>query len=108
MPISAEFTDRVVAALSNARPIRHRKMFGGLGFYSNDIFFAIGDDDRLFFKADDQTRSKYEAYGMGPWICGGDVVDAHREVPSEILDSADLGDWIDEAAAAAVRMKKKK
>lgn len=83
-------------------------MFGGLGFYSNEIFFAIGDDDRLFFKADEQTRPKFEAYGMGPWICAGDVVDAYRELPAEILDSEALGDWIDEAAAAAVRMKKKK
>lgn len=107
MPLTPEFTSRVTAQLEAARPIRHRKMFGGLGLYLGDVFFAVADDDRLYFKVDGQTLGDYEARGMGPWILGGEVNDKYREVPTEVLaDPGELGVWIDRSAEAAKRLKK--
>lgn len=107
MPVTKEFTERVVAQMSAARPIRHRPMFGGLGFYLDEAFFAVGDDDRLFFKVSSETAPLYEAHGMGPWFCAGVENLKYREVPSVVLDDPDtLGKWMD-AAAAVARQKKK-
>ena len=37
--------------------IRSKSMFGGVGVYSGERFFALIDnDDTLFFKVDDATR----------------------------------------------------
>lgn len=109
MPISPEFTAHVVEQLNAARPIRHRKMFGGLGFYFNEIFFAVGDNDRLFFKTDSQNAEDYTMRGMEPWVPDGTPSTHYHEVPAEILENPEaLGEWIEKSAAAAVRLKKKK
>ena len=39
-------------------------MFGGLGLYSGEWFFALIDDDVLFFKVDDANREDYVSRGM--------------------------------------------
>jgi len=95
--------------MSKARPVRARKMFGGGGIYFNDIFFAIFDDDRVFFKVDAQTSGDYEARGMGPWILEGEPNENYRELPADIWSNLDkLGEWIEAAAAAAERLSKRK
>jgi DNA transformation protein len=107
MPISPEFTSRVIAQLTAARPVRTRKMFGGLGIYLDEAFFGICDDDKTFFKVDDSNIAEYESRGMGPWIMGGQINDKYREVPDSIMkDPVELGDWIDASAQVALRKKK--
>jgi DNA transformation protein len=56
-------------------------MFGGVGLYSGDLFFALMDDDVLYFKVDDDQGALREA-GMGSFRPGGEGrSDAVREVP---------------------------
>jgi TfoX/Sxy family transcriptional regulator of competence genes len=38
-------------------------MFGGVGLYLDGLFFALIDDDTLFFKTDEATRKRYESAG---------------------------------------------
>jgi DNA transformation protein len=84
-------------------------MFGGGGIYYNDIFFALLDDDRVFFKVDAETVGEYEARGCGPWVCAGEVSPNYRELPAEIWNDPErLGDWIEAAALAAKRLKSKR
>ena len=40
-------------------------MFGGVGIYAGDLFFALIDDDTLYFKVDDSNRSDFEKRDMG-------------------------------------------
>ena len=40
-------------------------MFGGVGIYAGELFFALIADDTLYLKADDQTRSEFERRGLG-------------------------------------------
>ena len=109
MPVSKEFTESVIGKLSAARPVTFKKMFGGTGYYCGDVFFAIGDDDRLYFKVDDISRPRYMDRGMEMWICAGQEMPSYRELPDDILnDPVALGDWIDEAVATAKRLKSKK
>lgn len=109
MPLSPGYYDAALARLQAARPITHRKMFGGAGFYLDGVFFGIADDDKVCFKVDSETRARYEDLGMGPWMMGGEVNDAYRELPSAILDDPEqLGGWIDEAVEVARRKANKK
>jgi DNA transformation protein len=41
-------------------------MFGGVGIYAAELFFALLDDDTLYFKVDDATRPQFESRGMTP------------------------------------------
>jgi DNA transformation protein len=107
MPISPEFVTRVTGQLAAARPVRTRKMFGGLGIYLDEAFFGVCDDDMTFFKVDDSNVEAYESRGMGPWIMGGQVNDKYRQVPEAVMsDPGELGEWIDAAVEVANRKKK--
>jgi DNA transformation protein and related proteins len=57
--------------LDQLRPIvpgmRVKRMFGAVGLYATDLFFAIVDDDVFYLKVDDTTRPEYEARGMPPF-----------------------------------------
>lgn len=108
MPISKEALDDAVATMQAVRPVTWRKMFGGAGFYVDGVFFAILDDDRLFFKVDEQSLGPYEERGMQPWVWDDNVSDAYRELPEDVLASEKmLAEWIDDSVAAAIRRKTK-
>lgn len=109
MPLTPGFYASTLEVLSSVRPIRAKKMFGGAGIYLDEVFFAILDDDRIFFKVDSETVSAYEAMGMGPWMLGDEAQSNYRELPPAIYNDLDrLGEWMDASAAAAVRLKKGK
>ncbi|MEQ1934187.1 MAG: TfoX/Sxy family protein [Fimbriimonadaceae bacterium] len=109
MPVSPAFRDEVVSILSAACNLRSRPMFGGYGLYSDDVFFAVIDDDRLYFKIGPENLADYEALGAEIWVIGtGDVMKNYRELPSQILQSpAELSVWIEKSVAAAINRKKK-
>ncbi|HTQ09894.1 MAG TPA: TfoX/Sxy family protein [Fimbriimonadaceae bacterium] len=107
MPITPAFTTRVTKQLTEARPVTTRKMFGGLGMYHEGVFFGVCDDDKTFFKVDEQTVGMYDSHGMGPWLMGAEINDKYREVPEAIMsDPGELGEWIDAAVGVARRRKK--
>ncbi len=105
MPMNPDVAHDLAARLSAVRPVTARRMFGGVGYYHDDTFFAVADDDRLYFKIDGQTEPDFVAKGMPPWILG-DKPQPYREVPPDVLaDEEALGEWIDAATAAARRRK---
>jgi DNA transformation protein len=110
MAVSASFRTFVVEQLSRAIPrIRARGMFGGVGIYASDLFFALIADDTLYFKVDDSNRPDFEARGMGPFLPYGDERDKmqYYEVPAELLDDPEaLGPWAERAIAVAAKKKK--
>jgi len=109
MPLSPEYYASTLGTLSTARPVTARKMFGGAGYYLEATFFAIADDDRLFFKVDSANLASYEERGMEPWVLEGKPSPNYRELPEEIFrNPEELGHWIDASVAAAVRLKSKK
>jgi len=107
MPVSAEVKARFVDAFQAARPVKYRAMFGGLGFYLDDVFMAVADDDRIYLKVDPISEPKFVAQGMASWELEGKA-QPYREVPEAVLSNPEeLGIWLDEARDAAVRRKKK-
>jgi len=85
-------------------------MFGGVGIYSGDLFFALIDDDTLYFKVDDRTRPDFESRGMEafrPYGPEGEVMQYYC-VPAEILEDAEaLGEWVQRAMAVARQARKR-
>jgi len=80
-------------------------MFGGVGIYSRGFFFALMDNDTLFFKVDDSNRSDYEARGMGPFRPFGDdrMSLSYFEVPAEVLEDAELlRAWVRKSVSVAM------
>lgn len=105
MPMTPAATERFLAALTTARPVEHRKMFGGVGLYLDGVFMGVMDDDRLYLKADEQTEPGYVAAGMEAWTLPQGP-QPYREVPPNALDDPQaLGQLLDESRQAALRRR---
>ena len=112
MAVSANYRAFILEQLGRVLPdLRARSMFGGVGVYSEDYFFALMDNDTLYFKVDDETRPDFEAIGMGPFRPfgdGGDVMQNY-EVSAELIEDLDgLRGWATRAVAVARRAKSRK
>lgn len=86
-----------------ATGIRARSMFGGVGVYSRDFFFALLDDDRLYLKVNDSNRSDFEARGLEPFRPGGgSEVMQYYELSGDILEDIEqLAPWVEKAIKVA-------
>ena len=72
MSVSPTFRTLVMEQLGRVRKdLRAKNMFGGVGIYAGDMFFALIDDDIVYFKVDDTNRPAFETRGMGPFMPGG-------------------------------------
>lgn len=111
MPVTPGFADFVIEQLDGCGPIVTRRMFGGVGIYSGDIFFAIIDNDILYLKTDDSNRTDFERDGSGPFRPTGEGGETmmYYSVPVSILEDADvLAAWGKKAIAVAVAAKGRK
>ena len=109
MSVSAGFRGFVLEQLGRVlHNVRGRSMFGGVGIYSGDLFFALIDDDTVYFKVDDITRPEFERRKMDPFRPygpDGEVMQYYC-VPGEVLEDAEaLGDWAERAIAVARRAR---
>ena len=113
MPVTAEYREYVLEQLRRVAPVTHRSMFGGVGIYSDGLFFALMDDDTLYLKVDDSNRGDFEAAGARPFSPFGDpsMVMRYCELPADLLEDPDaLRPWVFKAidVARAARRKKQR
>lgn len=112
MSVSPEFRQFALEQLGRVAPnLRSQSMFGGVGIYAGEYFFALIDDDTLYLKVDDSNRGAFEALGTGPFRPGGDggEVMQYYEVPGDLLEDAEtLRPWVADAIAVAERAKRKR
>lgn len=108
MAVSPSFQAFVEDQLGQVTPVRTRRMFGGLGVYSGELFFALADDDVLYFKVDDENRPDFEAAGMEAFRpYGDDRTMQYYQVPGDVLEDDDLlAAWVEKAMDVARRAKK--
>jgi DNA transformation protein len=104
MAVSAQFNAFVLDLLGSVRPVTARRMFGGVGYYADGLFFAIADDDVLYFRVDAPSRAYYEAEGqqafapMGP----GTKSMNYYTLPARLYDDTEeLSVWLRRALGAA-------
>jgi DNA transformation protein len=111
MVVSADFNEFVLEQLGQVAKTTSRRMFGGVGYYADGLFFAIADNDSLYFKVDAVTQSDFEAEGMKPFRPFGpeSAPMGYWEVPAGVLDSSDdLETWMKKALGVALRAAAKK
>ena len=112
MATTPEVAAEVCRQIGRFHPIHHRKMFGGVGIFSEEsgnMFALISSDDVVYFKVDDTNRAEYEAAGAAQF---------HRmpyfQIPDDVLndEKGELRAWViksaDIAARAPAKKKKKK
>lgn len=106
MPVTPSFRTYAEDQLGRILPIRTRAMFGGVGIYAGDLFFALLADDVLYLKVDEETRGAYEERGLGPFRPHGpDGMEmSYREIPADLLEDPDeLRPWVEDAVDVARR-----
>ena len=111
MAVSPGYQAFVLDQLRRVVPsVRERRMFGAVGLYSGELFFALIDDDILYLKVDDETRPEFEARGMKPFQPYGDGTTSmnYQQLPEDVLEDPDaLRQWSQRALDVARRSKAK-
>ena len=112
MAVSPSYRTFVIDQLSRIQPgITARSMFGGVGIYAGELFFALIDDDLVYFKVDETNRAQFVARGLGPFMPGGEggEVMQYYQVPEDVLeDPEELRSWVEGSIEAARRKRAKK
>src|SRR5213083_2544298 len=89
----SSFRTFVVDQLSRVVPqLRARDMFGGVGIYAGQLFFALIADDTLYFKVDDSNRPEFERLGMRPFQAYGAGREVNRRCGSQEEDEGEEGE----------------
>ena len=104
-----------VQQLARVLPIEWRSMFGGMGIYSEGVFFAlVSSQGPLYFRVGDSNRADYEKAGSEPFMPFSRVKSRAHErivmpywmVPDKVLARpATLRKWAEKALEAA-RLKR--
>jgi DNA transformation protein len=110
MAVRDSFLAFVLEQLEAVRNVTSRKMFGGVGLYSDGSFFALIDNNTLYFKVNDETRPAFVDAGMGPFRPYADrpdeAMNGYYAVPVSVLEDRDeLATWAGRAVGVAESAK---
>ena len=110
MAVSDSYREFVLEQLGRVASVIGKSMFGGVGIYSQGLFFALIAEDRLYFKVDDTTRPDFERLDMEPFRpFGEDSAMGYYEVPADVVeDSVQLAAWMKQAIHVAANSKRRK
>ena len=110
MSVSDGYRIYIIEQLAALPALSTRRMFGGLGIYSDASFFALIDDDVLFFKVDDANRDDYVSRGMKAFMpFPGQPSLGYFQVPADVIEEAEeLARWARRSVEVARRAEVKK
>ncbi len=101
------FVESCLTLLLPLGPLAARRMFGGWGFFLDGVMIALIAHERLYFKADAQTKMRFAAAGAEPFVYhrqGVPVALSYWSAPAGSLeDPPALLAWGELAVAAARR-----
>ena len=104
MTVNDHFLLNAVESMGHVAPVSFRRIFNGYGIYHHGVQFAIVINDRLYFRADDYSRSLYTAKHMTPFLPAsvGASESNFFQLPDEVLSHpAELIFWMRIAVEAA-------
>jgi DNA transformation protein len=110
MAVSDSYLAFVLEQLAGVRALVTKRMFGGVGIYSGDVFFAVIDNDTIFFKVDDELVARYREAGMPPFapVPGKPPMLSYYQVPTDVLEDADeMAKWARESILRAQTKRSK-
>lgn len=106
MTVSDDFQRYVLDQLVELGGVQPRRMFGGIGLYHDTLFFALIDDDVLYFKVGTTNREAYVARGMKPFCPFPEQPTyemGYYEVPADVLEEpAELAAWARKSCEVAL------
>ena len=106
MAVQPQFLAYILEQLDSLGRLRSRRMFGGVGLYSGELFFGLIDDDTVFFKSDASNSADYIARNMPrfmPFPDRPEAVMAYYQVPADIIEDAEsLVAWARKSVAVAL------
>jgi DNA transformation protein len=106
MAVQPQYLAYILEQLEGITGLRSRRMFGGVGLYSGDLFFGLIDDDTLFLKTDGSNSAEYIARNMPrfmPFPERPEAVMAYYQVPAEIIeDNEAIRNWARKSVAVAL------
>jgi DNA transformation protein len=104
--MSREFVAHVTELLAGLGHLKTNPMFGGHGLYSDGVFFGFVLDDVLYLKADAQSRPRFLAARLKPFVWNKRPSVNYYRAPAEALESPDAAmSWARDGVAAALRAK---
>jgi len=106
MAVQPQYLAWVLEQLAGLGGVTPRRMFGGVGLYSGELFFGLIDDDTLFFKTDTSNAAEYQARNMPRFMPPSDRPlgpMGYHQVPADIIEDAEsLVAWARKAVAVAL------
>ena len=106
------FVDHCVELLAPLGPVTVRRMFGGWGLYADGLFVALIAFDRLYLKADAQSRERFAAEGCKPFrydAAGKQQSINYWTAPADALESpALMAPWARLALQASLTARAEK
>ena len=109
MSVSESYLAFVLEQLSGVRHLITKRMFGGVGIYSEGTFFAVIDNDTLFFKVDATLGQRYRDRGMPPFmpVPGAQPMKGYYQVPPDVLEDSDtLVKWAKDSIAVGTSSRR--
>ena len=107
MTVSADYLQYVLDQLAAPGEVSARRMFGGVGLYSDELFFGLIAEDTLYLRVDDSNREDYTARGAAPFRPYADrpqLSMSYYEAPPGVLEDArQLSEWARRSVAVAQR-----
>lgn len=106
-PLRDPFTLHCQELLAALGPVRARAMFGGVGFYVDELFIALIADGRLYLKGGGAHRDAFVQAGCEPFRFktqdGRELSMAYWTAPEEALESPEaMRPWARRAMEAAL------
>ncbi len=116
MTVSQAQIEQALELLGGLGPLRPKRMFGAVGLYCDDLFFAVLGEETLYFKVDAETEPRFREAGSTPFTFESDgklVSMAYWRIPETALDDPEEAvDWarlgVDAALRALARKAKPK
>lgn len=93
MPVQPQYLAYVLEQLAALPALRPNRMFGGVGLYSDGIFFGLIDDDTLYFKTGPANVADYLSRNMPKFMPFPDKTGAvmgYHQVPADVIEDPEL------------------
>ena len=110
MGFTKEYRESVEKKLSKVILIQTKAMFGGVGIYTDGLFFALIAEDKLYFKVDESNKTDFEKRDMEPFYPYDSAKPmGYWELPQGVLDDPnELKVWIDKSIQVALKAQAKR
>ena len=109
MAVQPQYLAYVLEQLATMPALRSNRMFGGVGLYSDGIFFGLIDDDTLYFKTGENNIADYLARNMPKFMPFPDKTKqslGYHQVPADVIEDAEvLVAWARKSKDAALAKK---